>query len=200
MNSVIRALSCITLSLGIAGCSAPVLADGTQSPAAKLLPFGGASTTEAPKLYGRDGCVVSAALPGSVGAANQQKVVPGGGDGTRTQIIELNQQAVEQRDRMRGELADYAAALQQAQARIEQLEADLRSSSGSMSMSTLERDRLLQENLDLAGRLATAQIRRLEAEKALLEHLAAQAEQAATQPGSSTNAGTQAVVQVEGRR
>jgi hypothetical protein len=200
MNPLTRALFCITLSFGIAGCSAPALTDGTESPAAKLLPFGGANSTEAPKLYGRDGGVVSAALPGSVGAANQQKVVPGADGGTRTQIIELYQQAVEQRDRMRGELADYAAALQQAQARIEQLETELRTSSGSISMSTLERDRLLQENLDLAGRLATAQIRRLEAEKALLEHLAVQAEQAATQPSSVSSASPQAVVQVEGRR
>lgn len=173
----------VVLVLATAACCGAVAC--TSTPAAvsdvavpKLVPFQGKSDDGAPKLYGRDGGVVSAAQPGSVAKTDVPPTGVGPDSGSRTRVIELYQQVVEERDRLRGELTDFVAALQKSQSRIEQLEGELRSQSGAAGLSSQERDKLLQENMDLAGRLATAQIRRLEAEKALLEHMVAHAEEA----------------------
>ncbi|TAJ17578.1 MAG: hypothetical protein EPO68_09220 [Planctomycetota bacterium] len=165
------------IALGATACkSAPAVVADVAVP--KLVPFQGQGADTGPKLYGRDGGVVSAAQPGSVGKSDASAAGVAPDVGSRTKVIELYQQAVEERDRLRGELADFATALQKSQVRVEQLEGELRSQSGAAGLSSQERDRLLQENMDLAGRLATAQIRRLEAEKALLEHMVAHAEEA----------------------
>ena len=56
-----------------------------------------------------------------------------------------------------------------AQARIDDTNASSNGLSARLDMLEAEVERLATENEDLAGRLATVQIRRLEAEKLLLE-------------------------------
>jgi chromosome segregation ATPase len=177
LASIFVLTACV--AFGASACkTAPTAVAGVKIP--KLVPFQADAEETGPKLYGRDGGVVSAAQPGSVGKADASAAGLASDAGTRTRVIELYQQAVEERDRLRSELTDFATALQQSQQRVEQLELELRSQSGAAGLSSQEHDRLLQENMDLAGRLATAQIRRLEAEKALLELMVAQAETAST--------------------
>lgn len=167
----------VCAACGVGACKS-VPSAVADVPVPKLLPFQGQPEQSGPKLYGRDGGVVSAAPPGSVGKSDPSSAGIASDAGSRTKVIELYQQAVDERDRLRSELVDFAAALEKSQQRIEQLEAELRSQSGAAGLSSQERDKLLQENMDLAGRLATAQIRRLEAEKALLEHMVAHVEEA----------------------
>ena len=87
----------------------------------------------------------------------------------RMHIIELYQEVLDERDG----LADEVRALQTALARTQEtLDAErMDAATRETRLSALEeRSRaLLEENRDLAARLTTAQVRRLEAEKLLLE-------------------------------
>jgi hypothetical protein len=177
------ALAAALVALCTSSCQMPSVlggpptepANGT-SPVSGLLPFQGAPATEPAKLYSRDGGVVSAAKPGTVASDAEPSATVAADSGSRMKVIELYQQVVEERDRLRKELGDTRAALAQSQQIIDTVQAELRLKDGAAGLSSQERDQLLKENADLAARLATAQIRRLEAEKALLEHLVAAAE------------------------
>ena len=87
----------------------------------------------------------------------------------RMHLLELYQQAIDEREALEKEVLGIPAALEQTYADLESTQQMLSGEESRTQALETERDGLLAENADLAGRLATAQIRRLEAEKMLLE-------------------------------
>ena len=119
-------------------------------------------------IYAWDGGVVDAPKPGSVEEGTpSHEVQPT--EGGRMYILELYQEAIDERDALQLEVTALNASLEQAQNSIDDYATRLARSDAIASSMTAERDRLRQENADLAARVVTAQIRRLESEKLLLE-------------------------------
>ncbi len=140
--------------------------------------FTAPSETEAvsPVLYARDGTVVVPAegAPLAAAAVPQEHAAParrelGSHDGGRMYLLELYQQVIDERDGLVQEVASLNADLQQARAALS--ESQSRAAALEQRAQELEaRTQALEaESLELAGRLTTAQIRRLQAEKLLLE-------------------------------
>jgi hypothetical protein len=127
---------------------------------------------EEPRLYARDGAPVS--VDGSESASETAASAPPSrefkqGDGSRLYLLELYQRAVDERDELVLEVSAREKAL--AQSEVGYAELEQKNTALGLELADL-RTRvagLEDENFDLAGRLATAQIRRLEAEKLLLE-------------------------------
>jgi hypothetical protein len=122
-----------------------------------------------PLLYARDGSVVEPAAQdvAESGTAGRRDV---GAESGRMYLLELYQQVIDERDSLsrevyalRADLEAQSGALGQSQARVIELEGELR-------VQQAEVQRLGAEGQDLAARLTTAQIRRLQAERLLLEH------------------------------
>lgn len=133
-----------------------------------------AERNETSALYARDGSIVTGdrtspvalTTPGSDNAPVHDIQRTGEG---RMYILELYQNVIEERDTLtlevrglNGELDRTRTALVEADVRIANLEAQV--TTFEARLQSLE-----AENMDLAGRLTTAQIRRLQAEKILLE-------------------------------
>jgi hypothetical protein len=126
-----------------------------------------------PVLYGRDGRPVGIPPQSESAGVELATGAPAGmqpGESGRMHILELYQRAIEEREQLQGEVQALLRDLEQQrvstaheQRRASELEAKL-------AALELERARVVEENIDLAGRLTTAQIRRLQAEKLLLEH------------------------------
>ena len=87
----------------------------------------------------------------------------------RLYILELYQDVLEQRDALELEVSTLLTDFEAAQARIAELESTTMTDGGRLTLLEQENAELRAENTDLAARLTTAQIRRLEAEKLLLE-------------------------------
>jgi hypothetical protein len=87
----------------------------------------------------------------------------------RMHIIELYQEVLDERDQLLTEVRALQDALEKSQATLE--EGRLTATGFGTRITALEEGnrRLTEENRDLAARLTTAQVRRLEAEKLLLE-------------------------------
>jgi hypothetical protein len=142
-----------------------------------------------PTLYARDGTPVGAGAAGTAEAAHALR----DDGGSRMYLLELYQEAVDRREALELELAalngELARSRDLAAARDEQLAAAAREREALVA----ERDRLAAENDDLAARLVTAQIRRLEAEKLLLEAklewLRAEETREEPPPAAATNGG-----------
>lgn len=124
----------------------------------------------APVLYGRDGTPVWNAGTGSTLTRNNPSGEATNAEGSRVYLLELYQQAIDEKEQLGLEVKSLNATL-------ERVQADLHSEKDKNSACTAEAaslraelERARAENLELAGRLVTAQIRRLESEKLLLEH------------------------------
>ena len=113
--------------------------------------------------------------PGMVSAGPEGTAVVGSArhgveptDSGRLYILELYQQVLDQRDALEQEVAALQADLEHKEAEIARLGG--RATDGEGRVVTLEQEvaALRAENQDLAARLTTAQVRRLEAEKLLL--------------------------------
>ncbi|MEM7306778.1 MAG: hypothetical protein AAF682_08910 [Planctomycetota bacterium] len=115
-----------------------------------------------------DGGVVPAEAEGATEvAASTHGVEPT--ESGRLYILELYQQVLDQRDSLEIEVGALQSELEAAKMRIAQLEGTTSTSSTAVTELEQENQLLRSENRDLAARLTTAQIRRLEAEKLLLE-------------------------------
>jgi hypothetical protein len=122
-----------------------------------------------PLLYARDGSVVDPATsPAQERGAPARRDV--GGDSGRMHLLELYQQVIDERDdlgrevhALRADVEAQTLALEHSRAQASALEARVRELEAQVA-------RLGAENQDLAARLTTAQIRRLQAERLLLEH------------------------------
>lgn len=120
-------------------------------------------------LLGWDGDVVAGDLPGntveeSYGARGLEPSPTG-----RMYIIELYQQVLDERDALAGEVSVLEQALAETRALLSASSDSLQQLEARVVDLEARYEALQQENLDLAARLTTAQIRRLEAEKMLLE-------------------------------
>jgi hypothetical protein len=127
-----------------------------------------APSVEPPQLYARDGTVVAG--PEDVSALGPQRREVGDGASGRMVLLELYQNVIEERDALSLEVAALRAELEKAQAAQRAAEAEALAQTSKVEVLEVERDRLRAEALELAGRLTTAQIRRLQSEKLLLEH------------------------------
>jgi len=162
MSHSIRILSLIVLALALAACGA-ANRTRTDLPAGPVPDAGGPAV-----LYARDGSVVQAGgqagAPGNGPAATRLPQ-----EGSRTFMLELYQRAIDEKEALALEIKNLEATLAKSRselaAALKQREALEREHAALES----ERARLQEENFDLAGRLVTAQVRRLESEKILLE-------------------------------
>jgi len=154
---------CVLASIAaLAGCHANPESVSSRSPDPKW------SAQPEPLLYARDGSVVGA--PGDGGSARETpRHEVGARDGSRMYLLELYQKTVEERDGLARELETHAAALTRASETQAALvkERDEARAEALKLRGELEAGR--RDNDELAARLVTAQIRRLEAEKLLLE-------------------------------
>jgi uncharacterized protein (DUF342 family) len=174
MNAVpIRFLIALALVIGATACKSGPRVDRTaanfdqrntpwQQPQAQVVEPG--------VLIARDGTVVGGPGKGSLtvseGAANREV---GADNGSRMYLLERFQETVEENEALQFEIQGLAAALDQAEARAAQLEKDLSAlQTRYLDQETLTKQ-LEKDNLALAEHLTTAQIRRLQAEKLLIE-------------------------------
>jgi len=91
------------------------------------------------------------------------------GTGGRMYLLELYQQALEHSEALEREVAGLTTTLDETYRELDALQDEVRRANARTEQLDADVNQLSQENLDLGARLATAQIRRLEAEKMLLE-------------------------------
>jgi len=122
-----------------------------------------------PPLYSFNGDVVDGPERGSVVETPRPGHDLGNPDGGALHIIELYQMVLDERDDLAEEVARLSAALEKTYGLLDQSEQSGTTQAARIAAAEAELDRLRKENEDLGARLTTAQIRRLEAEKMLLE-------------------------------
>src|SRR5204863_2848671 len=129
------------------------------------------SAWESSTLYARDGTALNsnasanAQTPATEPATRELQPSETG----RMYILELYQKAIDERDGLRREMTTLAADLELARGQLTQgqkQQADLQARVAQLEADNKQR---VDENVDLAARLVTAQIRRLQVEKILLE-------------------------------
>ncbi|MFN0244916.1 MAG: hypothetical protein ACKVWV_18695 [Planctomycetota bacterium] len=116
-------------------------------------------------LYARDGSVVTPNAP-ATNAPSRDLPTPAG---SRMYLLDLYQKAVEEKEALALEVKGLNAALSKEQAQTESVIRERDALHARLQALDDEKKELATENVDLAARLVTAQIRRLESEKALLE-------------------------------
>lgn len=149
------------LAAGLAGCESIEAQRTGETPQV-------ASTPDAP-LYARDGSVVAVPPRGSTRVENEPKRDIGENEGSRTTLLELYQKSMEAKNAANVQVENLQAALADQQKLAAQAAEERALLRAEITKLTQERDAARAEALDLAGRLTTAQIARLEAEKSLLE-------------------------------
>jgi hypothetical protein len=159
------ALTAVALALVAGACT-----NLGTAPSYKFTPSD-AATQGPTQLYARDGSVVSGAASPSNDVA-QRELAPS--ETGRTYILELYQRALDERDTLRRELDALGAELSTAQTALTQRESETKDLQARFAELEARLQRAVDENVDLAARLVTAQIRRLQAEKVLLEARIAQ--------------------------
>ena len=121
-------------------------------------------------LYAWDGGVVNAPEPGGIApsadpsARGLEPSLQG-----RMHILELYQEVLDERDALQDEVDALRASLSAANERTENARSISSVEQARIAELEQERSALIEENRALVGRLTTAQIRRLETEKLLLE-------------------------------
>lgn len=142
------------------------------------------------QLYARDGSVVQTAqnAPQEAGVADRDLAPSEGG---RMYILELYQKAIDDRDALELEVRSVQSELERARQSVTRAQAEQQTAAERVAALEAENQRLLAENVELASRLTTAQIRRLQAEKLLLENRLAELRSAApTLPAAGTSSTT----------
>ncbi len=133
---------------------------GTQSPEVQSVE---------PPLYSWDGGVVDGAPQGRVtpqsGPPRGLETPPAG----RTHIIELYQQVLDERDALAQEVEELRANLAETSLALDAKTKAADELSGRVAALDEAHRALMSDNQSIAARLVQAQIRRLEAEKLLLE-------------------------------
>src|SRR5262245_1409504 len=127
----------------------------------------GQATTEPPRLYARDGTLVAGPADASQPAGPQSREL---GDGSgRMVLLELYQNVIEERDALSLEVSSLRAELEKSRAAQKSAETEALAKTSRVEALEAEHTKLAADALEMAGRLTTAQIRRLQAEKLLLE-------------------------------
>lgn len=120
-------------------------------------------------LYARDGTPVTSASKGAARVEPEPKRDLGESEGGRASLLELYTKSVADKNALAEEVVALKAALELEHKSV-QIGVDERAVlRGEMTKLIRERDALQAETMDLAARLTTAQIARLEAQKTLLE-------------------------------
>lgn len=122
-----------------------------------------------PTLYGRDGSPVASQRGGTVDPIRKPTHDLDSQDGSRMYILELYQQAIDDKEALEVEVVALTAALDKANDIIQQNHDRLTEVQGLLEAERAKSMQFEAEGEELASRLTTAQIRRLEAEKLLLE-------------------------------
>jgi TolA-binding protein len=162
MQTTTRILLCATLLVSCAGLEPARPSDpaaGAESPAEAG--FGGT------RLYARDGSIVGTQDGSSSTTGPHRELAPS--EGGRMYILELYQKAIDERDGLAREARTLRDDLNLARADVAERERRLAEAQARIEQMSAENKRLLDENIELAARLTTAQIRRLQVEKILLE-------------------------------
>jgi hypothetical protein len=127
-------------------------------------------------LYGWDGAPVgggpvSGPTPGAVQVqeGGLSHGLEGAGGGSRLVLLELYSAAVEEREQLALEVDAQNSALEQAERRFAEVQARMAELQNAYDTLSAAKSAVEEERRALAARLTTAQIRRLEAEKAYLE-------------------------------
>lgn len=153
------------LLLGACACAT------TKGEIVPAQPNSAAAANEAgkPLLYARDGSVVANDQPGSITTTGEPTRDVASSAGSRMYLLDLYQKAMDEKDALALEVKGLNAALTQEQSALEAMTKERDSLAAQLQGLQGENQRVSLENADLAARLTTAQIRRLEAEKLLLE-------------------------------
>jgi chromosome segregation ATPase len=125
-----------------------------------------------PRLYARDGTVVEETGATEAAAGDGETPAPrdlAPSEGGRMYLLELYQKAIDERDALEGELRSTRAELARARESLAGSDRSATDLQAEIARLADENRRLQDENVELAARLTTAQIRRLQVEKALLE-------------------------------
>ena len=157
-----KRLFTLSLALCLGACS---FSDRTKTD----LPTGPVPDAGGPAvLYARDGSVVQ-----GNGAAGATRNGPAAErlpqEGSRTFMLELYQKAIDEKEALALEIRNLEATLQKSRSELAAALKEKDELQQKHDALEAERARLQEESFDLSGRLVTAQIRRLEAEKILLE-------------------------------
>jgi len=122
-----------------------------------------------PNLYARDGSVVGGQEPGTVAVSPTTGQNSTTDDGSRWTLLEQYQSVVQDKEELDIEVHALGTALDQSEAREASLRTELAHQKELATQSKERLEALESDNLELASRLTTAQIRRLQSEKLLLE-------------------------------
>jgi len=201
MNSLLRTLPAFAL---FAACSLPpVEEDATTeavsatTPEVTVEPEPWAPASPAWEQRSFEG-VIEPASPGEVTwsswPTHESNAEP---EGSRMFLLERYQEVVDERDSLAREVMGLNATIDLLSSRITALETDLGQANNTAAARQTEINRLKSENTDLAERLTTAQIARLEAERILLEEsieriqvkTLVEGEQTQTEPSTGTTEG-----------
>lgn len=168
MSPLLRPTLLVTAALCAVGASCTLSPAVSAEPEPSIFTQPPQAVGEA-ALYARDGSVVSPADGAQSGTSPARREVAGAESG-RMYLLELYQQVIDERDGLSREVYALRAdldALQVAHGKSQARVIDLEQHNHALQT---EQERLQAENFELAGRLTTAQIRRLQAERLLLEH------------------------------
>lgn len=156
------------LSLGLCACRAPSSLSGLDESFEGEFQDWNATTPEDVPLMARDGGVVEAPDSGTIVPGTPTHEMQPSGTG-RMYILELYQSAIDERDALKKENLALNAAIE----KLSKSADALRMKVAGFEQQALEQQQLITQheakNKELAARLVTAQIRRLEAEKLLYE-------------------------------
>jgi hypothetical protein len=162
MNQTTNTIRTLALALALGACAVGNRTR-TDVPPGPVPDAGGAQV-----LYARDGSVVA-----TDGHPSAQAPAPGAArapqEGSRTFMLELYQKAIDEKEALALEIKNLEATLEKSRTELASAVKEKEELQKKHDALEAERARLQEENFDLAGRLVTAQIRRLEAEKILLE-------------------------------
>lgn len=152
----------LSLALCLGACS---FSDRTKTD----LPTGPVPDAGGPQvLYARDGSVVQGA-----GASTATRNGPAAErlpqEGSRTFMLELYQKVIDEKEALALEVRNLEATLAKSRSELAAALKEKNELQQKHDALEAERLRLQDESFELSGRLVTAQIRRLEAEKILLE-------------------------------
>ena len=166
MKRSLLAALCLCASCAIPGPQPLETVPAGAAPSARLETPRPAA--EEPRLYARDGSVVTPRSAPREGPPPAQRELQGS-EGSRFHMLELYQQVVDERDALAGEVRRLTGELDAARQRQGRGDDRLAQLEKEQAERARELELLRAQSLDLAGRLTTAQIRRLQAEKLLLE-------------------------------
>jgi hypothetical protein len=134
----------------------------------------GSNAWESSTLYARDGTPLDGKTGPQAPAAEPATRDLAPSESGRMYILELYQKAIDERDGLRRELATLGADLAQAKSQLTQGQEQQTGLQARIAQLEADNKLRVEENIDLAARLVTAQIRRLQVEKILLEQRLAQ--------------------------